>query len=308
MNLPNQVRIREVGPRDGFQSWPDIIPTEQKLEVIHTLMDTGLKEIEATSFVSPKSIPQMKDAGELVPKIRKSDAVICGMTPNYKGAQAAITAGIDEIHLFVSASEAHNLANVRRTIDESLAGFASVFQLAAEKGIPVLGAVAVSFGCPYEGEVSHDQIARIVEAYLRQGARAIVLADTTGMATPPKVQKLIATLRSFFPEADFGLHFHNNRGTAMVNLYAALESGVTLFDTALGGIGGCPNVPLAAGNLATEDVVYLLDEMGIETGIDLEALIDAARKLERILGKTLPGQVMKSGSRLAGISCNQCRT
>jgi hydroxymethylglutaryl-CoA lyase len=303
MNLPKRVRIREVAPRDGFQSWPDFIPTAQKLEVIHAIMAAGLKEIEAASFVNPKAIPQMQDAGELVADIRRSETVICGMTPNLQGARTAMAAGVDEIHLFVSASEAHNLANVRRTIDQSLAEFALVFELAAEKDIPVLGAVAVSFGCPYEGEVSPDQVARITRAYLEQGARAVVLADTTGMATPFQVKKLMAILRAQFPEADFGLHFHNNRGTAMVNLYAALESGVTMFDTALGGIGGCPNVPLAAGNLATEDVVYLLDEMGIETGIELEVLIQAARKLEHILGKILPGQVMKSGPRLAGISC-----
>jgi hydroxymethylglutaryl-CoA lyase len=303
MKQSTKVKIREVAPRDGFQSWPTTIPTADKLEVIHAVIAAGLKEVEAASFVNPKAIPQMRDAADVVAGSKSSQATICGLVPNLRGAQGALDAGVDEIMVFISATEAHNQANVRRSVDESLQDLGPIFTLAAKSRTPVLGAVAVAFGCPFEGDVRPDAVSRIVEAYTELGANTIVLGDTTGMATPPRVSALLDQLTQSFSGVDFCLHFHNNRGSAMVNLYAALEAGATTFDTALGGIGGCPNVPQAAGNLPTEDVVYLLHELGIETGIDLDALIQASKRLEAVLGQTLPGQVMKSGPRLTDPGC-----
>ena len=306
MNPSSEVKIREVAPRDGFQSWPDFIPTPQKLEVIQSAIAAGVTEIEATSFVNPKAIPQMKDAADVLAGLPTGGAVRVALVPNLKGAQLALAAGADELLVFISASEEHNLANVRRSIADSLADLEGIFSLAKEKGVPVQGAVAVAFGCPFKGDVSHKEVLRVCEAYLEKGAGTVIFGDTTGMATPPRVKSLVKAFQSAFPQAGYGLHLHNNRGTAMASLYAALEAGAYMFDTSLGGIGGCPNVPQASGNLPTEDVVYMLDEMGVSTGIDLVALIKAAHNLEKILGRTLPGQVMKSGPRDPKLASEIC--
>lgn len=297
MPLPSKVKIREVAPRDGFQSWPEFVPTEKKLEVIQAMIEAGMTEIESTSFVNPKAIPQMRDAAEVMKAVPRSGCSHCASVPNLKGAQMAMEAGADVVGVFISATEAHNMENVRRSVADSLSDLEGIFSLAKERGIPVLGAVAVAFGCPFQGDVPEEDVFRLVDAYLSKGAAEIILADTTGMATPPRIEALVRAYQERFPGTRFGLHLHNNRGTAMANLYTALEAGATMFDTALGGIGGCPNVPQAAGNLSTEDVVYMLEDMGVDTGIDLEAIIKAALLLEKILGKTLPGQVMKSGPR-----------
>ncbi|HSO62199.1 MAG TPA: hydroxymethylglutaryl-CoA lyase, partial [Desulfobacterales bacterium] len=191
---------------------------------------------------------------------------------------------------------------------ESLSDLRAIFDLARQRGKPVVGSMAVAFGCPYQGDVPEDDVYRLADAYVSGGAASVVLADTTGMATPPRVVRLVKGFARRFPEIPYSLHFHNNRGTAMANLYAALEAGADTFDTALGGIGGCPNVPQAAGNLSTEDVVYLLEDLGCDTGIDLMKLITAALRLEAILGRTLPGQVMKSGPRDPKLAAAVCRT
>jgi hydroxymethylglutaryl-CoA lyase len=228
--------------------------------------------------------------------------------PNLKGAANALDSGADKLVVVISASDAHNQANVRRTVKESLSDLMSIFELARQRGKPVAGAMAVAFGCPYQGDVPEDDVYRLAEAYISGGAASVVLCDTTGMATPPRVSRLVKGFARRFPGTPYGLHLHNNRGTAMANLYAALEAGADTFDTALGGIGGCPFVPLAAGNLATEDVVFMLEDMGCETGIDLMKLIAAALRLEAILGQTLPGQVMKSGPRDPKLAAAVCRT
>ena len=207
----------------------------------------------------------------------------------------AVAAGADRINVVVSASEAHNMANFRRTIRESLAELEPIFQLGRENHVPVIGAVAVAFGCPYEGRVSVRKVLELVETFSALGSRITALGDTTGMATPFRIREMVGRLKDRIPEQPVLLHLHNNRGSAMANLYAGLEAGATMFDTALGGIGGCPNVPLAVGNLATEDVVCMLEDMGISTGIDLAALLEAACFLEKKLDRVLPGQVMKSG-------------
>ncbi len=311
MELPKKATIREVGPRDGFQSWPDFVPTQKKLEVIKALIQAGVREMETTSFVSPKAIPQMQDAQELMQLVPRGGCRHAALVPNLKGAELAIGAGAEELVVVISASEPHNMANIRRTINQSLEELMPLAALAKSHGVTVTGAISVSFGCPYQGDVPEEEVMRVAKGYLQAGVSRILLADTTGMATPSRVKRLVAAFMERFPDVEAGIHLHNNRGTAMANLYAALQEGITVFDTALGGIGGCPNVPQAAGNLATEDVVFMLEDMGVETGLDLIELIRAAQLLEKILGKVLPGQVMKSGPRdpklaekLCGIKCH----
>ncbi len=304
MYLPKRVTLREVAPRDGFQSLPAFIPTPGKLHIIEALVKAGVKRVEASSFVSPKAIPQLRDAAEIMAGAPRGEGVThAALVPNLRGARDAVNAGADELVALISASEAHNRANVRRSIQESLADLNPIFELAAERGVKVIGSVAVAFGCPYQGEVPEPDVLALVESFIRRGASAIILADTTGMATPVHVDSLVRQFQDRHPGAECILHFHNNRGTAMANLLAALMAGATTFDAALGGIGGCPNVPQAAGNLPTEDAVCMLENMGVRTGIDLNAILAAARQLEDMLGFVLPGQVMKSGPRFCG--CGQ---
>ncbi|MBU0544798.1 MAG: hydroxymethylglutaryl-CoA lyase [Proteobacteria bacterium] len=298
MDVTSKVKLREVSPRDGFQSLRDFIPTEKKLEIIDALINSGIKELEATSFVSPKAIPQLRDASDLMSKMPKLPSVIyAALVPNLRGAENAIQSGVDQLVVVISATEAHNQANVRRSIKESLSDLDAIFALSRQKKIPVIGAIGVALGCPYQGDVPDQNYAMLIEEYISRGSKRIILADTAGMSTPRRVEKAVQKVLHSYPDIEFIFHFHNNRGTAMANLVAAINAGATTFDTALGGIGGCPNLPQAAGNLPTEDVVYLLDDMGIDTGIDLISLVRAARFLEEMLGYTLPGQVMKSGPR-----------
>ncbi len=292
-----KIHIREVAPRDGFQSWPNFIPTDKKLEIIRLLLEAGITEMETTAFVSPNAIPQLRDAADLMGLVPKDGCIHSPLVPNLKGAELALDSGADKLVVVISATDAHNLANVHRTVKESLEDLQSIFRLAKERGKPVIGAIAVAFGCPYQGDVPEDSVYRLAEAYINGGASCVILADTTGMATPTRILQLLGEFKNRFPQTPYSLHLHNNRGVAMANLYAALGVGADMFDTALGGIGGCPNVPVAAGNLPTEDVVFMLEDMGYDTGLDLIKLIGAARDLEEILGQTLPGQVMKSGPR-----------
>ena len=297
MDLPRQVIIREVGPRDGFQSLKTFFPTTDKLDVIEAIYRAGVTQIETTSFVSPRAIPQLKDAAEVMAGVSRQGGIHAAMVPNMEGAEKALAAGADQLVVVISATEAHNRANVRRGIDASLADLDGIFFLARQQLVPVVGAIAVAFGCPYQGDVPSADVFDIANAYLEKGAVSVILADTTGMATPIRVTNLAGEFQRRFSEPELIFHFHNNRGIAMANLLAALTVGVIRFDTALGGIGGCPYVPQASGNLATEDVVFMLEDMGVYTGIDLSKIIQAARLLEKRLGYTLPGQVMKSGPR-----------
>lgn len=306
MDLPSKVKLREVAPRDGFQSLKDFLPTEQKLQIIEALVQAGVKDIESTSFVSPKAIPQLRDAADLLAQVPREGIIHAAMVPNLRGAQNAIAARADQLVVVISATEAHNQENVRRSIDESLGDLDAIFTLAKENNTPVIGSVAVSFGCPYQGDVPEEDVFRVVDAYVSRGAASVILADTTGMTTPARVERMLVQFKERFPGVEFTLHFHNNRGTAMANLLSALMAGATTFDTALGGIGGCPYVPQAAGNLPTEDVVFMLEDMGISTGINLEKLIKAAQLLEKILGYALPGQVLKSGPRDPKLAAKVC--
>ncbi len=306
MNLPRQVSIREVGPRDGFQSIDTFIPTADKLDIISAIADAGVTRMETTSFVSSRAIPQLKDAADVMagvsrPDISKHRMTHAAMVPNAEGAGHAVAAGVDQLVVVISATNAHNQANLRRTIDVSLADLDDIFTLARQHHVAVIGAVAVAFGCPFQGDVALADVFRIARSYVDRGAISVMLADTTGLATPVRVATMVHAFKKEFSDMELILHFHNNRGTAMANLLAALMAGARTFDTALGGIGGCPNVPLAAGNLATEDVVYMLEDMGVSTGIHLSKIIDAAHLLEQRLGYSLPGQVMKSGPAPTGI-------
>ena len=297
LQLPAEVKIREVGPRDGFQIEKEFIPTEAKIEIINALADAGVSDIEATAFVSPKAVPQLRDAAEVITKIHRNGTIYSALVPNFRGAQNAVAAGVDEIVVVISATDAHNQANVNRTVDESIADLDDIFSLAAERSIPVICSAATAFGCPYQGDVPESDVMKLVDAYTSRDAAAAILADTTGMATPTRTADLVKRVKDRYPDLEIILHLHNNRGTAMSNLLVAMMAGATVFDTALGGMGGCPYVPQAAGNLPTEDVVFMLEDMGVGTGIDLEALIKASLRLEKIIGTTLPGQVMKSGPR-----------
>lgn len=299
MDLLKFVNVTEVGPRDGFQMEKQFIPTDIKIEIVNALARCGIRRMEVTSFVSPKAIPQMQDAAQVIAGVDKSLGVhLAALVPNPKGAENAVKAGVDEMVIFLSASESHNQSNVNRTIEESLSGFKTVMEVANAGDIPVRGAIAVAFGCPFEGNVPAEQVKRIVDRLLELGVHGITLGDTTGMATPPIVRMLCGTILKTYPEVDLALHFHNTRGIGLVNVYQALQMGLASFESSVAGLGGCPFAPGATGNVCTEDLVYLLHELNIETDIDLRALLAIARRVEQVIGRTLPGQVMKAGLRL----------
>jgi hydroxymethylglutaryl-CoA lyase len=296
MKLPERVTITEVGTRDGFQIEPEWIPTELKVEAVDRLSEAGIPRIEVTSFVHPKVVPQMRDAEEVMARIRRRPGTVyAALVPNDKGAVRAADARADEIHTVVSASESHNLANVNMTIDESLEKLAAVMRVAEQAALPVLCAVSTSFGCPFEGEVPLARLERVVGALADLGARAIGLADTTGMANPRQVARVFERLMPRFAGVEWVLHTHDTRALAIPNILAAMECGVTRFDSSIGGLGGCPFAPGASGNVCTEDLVHGLHAMGVETGIDLDRLIAAGRRVQEIVGRTLPGQILKAG-------------
>ncbi|HET8726725.1 MAG TPA: hydroxymethylglutaryl-CoA lyase [Alphaproteobacteria bacterium] len=297
--LPRRVSVVEVGPRDGLQSEPDWVPTDTKIEIVNGLIDAGIRHLEVTSFVSPRAVPQMRDAAEVLAGIdRSKGAVLTALVPNVKGAERAAVAGVDAMVVFASASESHNAKNVNRSIASSLDGFKEICRIAGDAGVQVYGAIATAFGCPFEGDVPVGQVVDIARAYRDMGITRISLGDTTGMATPPIVQERCRALRRHVPEADIALHFHNTRGVGLVCAYAGLLEGVTRYEASVGGLGGCPFAPKATGNICTEDLVYMLDECGIESGVDLGRLVEVSRRVEQVIGRSLPGQVMKAGPRL----------
>ena len=299
MARPERVEICEVGPRDGLQAEPEFVPTATKIRLINRLIEAGVPKIEFSSFVSPLAVPQLADVNDVLAGIDRSrGTVLAALVPNARGAVRAVEAGVDEIIVFMSASESHNLKNVNRTVDESLAGFEEVARIAADAAIPVHGAIATALGCPFEGEVPVERLAYIARHYRQFGFVGVGLGDTTGMATPPVVQRAVRHLQDTVPELPITLHFHNTRGIGLVNVLTGLDEGIQRYDASFGGMGGCPFAPKATGNICTEDLVYMLHEMGIETGIDLGRLIGVAREAETVMGRELPGQVMKAGPRL----------
>jgi hydroxymethylglutaryl-CoA lyase len=297
--MPRRVTVTEVGPRDGFQIERDFIPTPTKVELINQLAAAGIPIIEFSSFVSPRAVPQLADAAEVLAGLDRSKGTkFAALVPNAKGAERAAAAGVDEIRVFVSASETHNRKNVNRSIEESLHGFEDVMRIANDAGIPVEGAIATSFGCPFEGDVPVEQVGYIARRFRDLGMRGVGLGDTTGMATPPLVVERCRYLKQHVPELSIALHFHNTRGIGLVNVMAGLSEGIDIYEASFAGLGGCPFAAGATGNICTEDLVYMLHEMGIETGIDLGKLCAAARHVEQVIGRSLPGQVMKAGPRL----------
>jgi hydroxymethylglutaryl-CoA lyase len=296
MKLPKRVTMCEVGTRDGFQIEPDFIPTELKIEVVDRLSATGMPRIEVTSFVSPKAIPALRDAEAVMAGIKHRPGTrYSALVPNDKGAVRAVDAGVDDIHTVVSASESHNLANVNMTIAESLAKLAATAQVAHRAGKPVYSGISCSFGCPFEGDVPLPQLESVVRRLVDLGAKGIGLADTTGMANPAQISRVLEHLAPRFPNVEWTLHTHDTRAMAIPNILAAMEMGVSHLDASIGGLGGCPFAPGASGNVCTEDLVHCLDAMGIETGIDLDALIETSKRVQEIVGRVLPGQIVKAG-------------
>jgi hydroxymethylglutaryl-CoA lyase len=296
-DLPARISVREVGPRDGLQN-EDPVPTEAKIALIDRLSSTGVSRIEAVSFVRPEAIPQMADASEVWQRITRAPSVrYSALVPNLRGATRALDSGLTELEAVVSASDTHNRANVRRGTAESLDDIAVIIETAHQRGASCQVVVSTAWGCPYEGDVPVDRVIRVASRAVDDGADSISFGDTTGMATPRRVRELVAGFRSAHPEVPLNLHFHNTRGTGLANVLTALELGVADFDASVGGLGGCPYAPGATGNIATEELVHMVEDMGVATGIDLESMIGAAADAERIIGRQLPSQVLRAGPR-----------
>ena len=294
---PAKVSLREVGPRDGLQNEAPV-PTADKIALLDALGQTGVRRIEAVSFVHPRAIPQMADAEEVwAGAKRNADVAYSALVPNARGAERALAAGFTELEVVVSASDTHNRKNINRSTEESLDGIAELIGTVHGAGGTVEVIVSTSFGCPYEGEVATSRVVSVVDRAAAAGADRIAFGDTTGMGTPTRVTALVDAVRSRHAELPLLLHFHNTRGTALANVLAALQLGVTEFDASVGGLGGCPYAPGASGNLASEELVHMLEDMGIDTGVDLDALVDAARLAERIVGRELPSAVLRAGPR-----------
>ena len=296
--LPDSVRIREVGPRDGFQNEPEVIATADKVRLIDMLSSSGLSRLEVTSFVRPDVIPQLADAEDVLAAIERPEGVsLSVLIPNERGLERALVQRdrFDEINLFLSASETHNRKNVNRSIAESLSGLERTIELARAEGLRCEGVIAVSFGCPYEGEVPVDRVLEIAERLAAAGCEEVGFGDTTGMANPRQVGEFFAAARGRLPDVELTAHFHNTRGQGLANVLAALEAGVESFESSFGELGGCPVPPGSTGNISTEDLVSMLHEMGIETGIDLAALIAASRTVQKLLGRALGAHVLRAG-------------
>ena len=295
MNLPAQVRIVEVGPREGLQNEPRQVPTAVKLELIARLGAAGLRHIEATAFVSPKWVPQMADsAAVMVQLARRPGVVYAALVPNEQGLAAALAAGVDEIAVFGAASESFSRTNINCGIAESLRRFEAVVAAARQAGVRVRGYVSCVLGCPYEGEIAPTAVAEVARALHDMGCAEISLGDTLGVGTPGKTQAMIEAVARAVPVDRLAGHFHDTYGMAIANIYAALASGIATFDASVGGLGGCPYAAGAAGNVATEDVVWLMRGLGIETGVDLDALVDTAEWISAQLGRKPASKVAQA--------------
>ncbi len=297
-DLPKTVRVREVGPRDGFQNEPEVIPTEEKVRLIGLLGEAGLKRIELTSFVRPDVIPQLADGEEVLTRFEPVEGVAYSvLIPNRKGLDNALPLRdrFQEANFFLSASETHNRKNVNRPIQESLADLEGTIGTARDAGLRCEGVISTSFGCPYEGEVPADRVFEIAEKLARFGCEEIAFGDTTGMANPRQVGEFFAKARERLSEVELTAHFHNTRGQGLANVLAALEQGVDSFESSFGELGGCPVPPGSTGNISTEDVVSMLEEMGVATGIDLPKLIAASSEVQSVLGRPLGAHLLTAG-------------
>jgi len=296
--LPQRVRIREVGPRDGFQNEPETIATADKVRLIDMLSASGLERIEATSFVRPDVIPQLADAAEVLAGVQRRNGVAFSvLIPNERGLERALGMRdrFDEVSVFLSASETHNRRNVNRSVEESLGGLERTLAEAREAGLRCEGVISTSFGCPYEGEVPPERVFEIAERLAAAGCTEVGFGDTTGMANPRQVREFFAAARERLAGIELTAHFHNTRGQGLANVLAALEEGVDSFESSFGELGGCPVPPGSTGNVSSEDVVSMLHEMGIETGVDLPRLIDASRAAQEVLDRPLGAHVLRAG-------------
>jgi hydroxymethylglutaryl-CoA lyase len=296
--LPARVAIREVGPRDGFQNEPEVIATDDKVRLVDLLARTGVPRLEVTSFVRPDVIPQLADAAEVLERADVPDDVaVTVLIPNEKGLDNALRLRerFQEVNCFLSASETHNRKNVNRSVEESLSGLERVIGRAREEGLRAEGVISVSFGCPYEGHVPPERVFAIARRLRDAGAEEIAFGDTTGMANPVQVREFFTTARDELPGVELTAHFHNTRGQGLANVFAALEAGCASFESSFGELGGCPVPAGATGNIATEDLVSMLHEMGIETGVDLARLLDAAQAVRDVLGRPLGSHTLVAG-------------
>ncbi|RUR33882.1 hydroxymethylglutaryl-CoA lyase [Vreelandella andesensis] len=293
---PSTVEINEVAPRDGLQIEARFVPTEEKIRWIDALSTTGLRRIEATSFTSPKAIPNLCDAADVVMGIQRRTGVdISVLVPNLKGTERALACQVDEINLVMSASDSHGLANLRMTPEQSLEQFAAIVDACQDSGVFINASLSTAFGCPFEGDVPETRVLRLVEQLIALGIQGITLCDTTGMANPVQVKHLCDAVLERWPQTPFTLHFHNTRGMGLANALAAWQAGITRFDASLGGLGGCPFAPGASGNVCTEDLVHMFAAMDVDTGVDLDALLEVAATLPTLIGHEVPGQVVKAG-------------
>ena len=295
MSFPTKVKVVEVGPRDGLQNEKQFIEATSKIALINQLTDAGLSYIESGSFVSPKWVPQMADSGDVLAGItRKTGNTYSALTPNLKGLELALDAGSDEVAIFGAASESFSQRNINCSIEESIARFEPVMQLAQAKNIRVRGYVSCVLGCPYEGEIAVSEVARVSELLYKMGCYEISLGDTIGVGTALNARKMVEAVATVVPVSKLALHFHDTYGQALANILACLETGVNVIDSSVAGLGGCPYAKGASGNLATEDLVYMLHGLGIETGIDLNKLANAGNKISQALGRTSGAKVAQA--------------
>ena len=296
MRIPiDTVKIVEVGPRDGLQNEKVTVPTEAKVEYITALADAGLKVIEAGAFVSPKWVPQMADSAEVFREIPKDPGVEYPvLVPNMKGLERAVEAGVKSIAIFTAASDTFNKRNINMSIDESFVNYAPVVARARTEGMRVRGYISTAFGCPYEGDVPPEKVLEVSARLLDLGCYEVSVGDTIGVGTPMQVQGVVGILLQVIPASKLAMHFHDTRGTALANTLAALEMGIATFDASSGGLGGCPYAPGASGNLATEDLIYMLDHMGIDTGVSLDRLVSASTIIGQYIDHPLPGKYLQA--------------
>ena len=295
-----RIYMQEVGTRDGLQAEAVFVPTEDKIALVNALSEAGLAKIEVTSFVSPKAIPALRDAEQVLREIRRVPGVVyTALVPNVRGAERAVESRADELNLVMSASESHNLSNLRMTREQSFAGLSDVVKAVQSTGVAINVSLSCAFGCPMEGDVPVSVVLAWCRRYVEElGAGGVTLCDTTGMAYPTQVAALTRAFRERWPDRELTLHFHNTRGMGLANVLAAIDAGADRFDASFGGIGGCPYAPGASGNVCTEEIVHALALMGYDTGIDLAALMAAARQLPAFIGHDVPSQILKAGRRL----------
>jgi hydroxymethylglutaryl-CoA lyase len=294
--LPERVEINEVGPRDGFQAESEFIPTERKVEIVDALSRTGVAAIQVTSVVHPKAVPQLADAEEVMARIERVPGLrYTVLVPNLRGAERAVPMNADGWELMLSVTDSHSRSNANRSTDEALKGMEPVVALARENGVEVTGSMATALGCPFEGRVPFERILYVAEAYRAMGVRHLGVADTVGVADPRLVFETMSGLSERMPEMGLGLHLHNTRGMALANVLAALQAGVTEFDSSVGGLGGCPFAPGATGNISTEDLVHMLDLMGVACGVDLDSMLVVARDVREVVGHPLESAVARAG-------------